>query len=102
MALHKLMLWQRDERQQSNSKLDVKPGIIKEILPKMFYITSNSFSMSPEEKNFSKRSKERNWPTPEKNKKSLSGFLKSIGFKLWLGVMIIGGTLAFLVALFLV
>lgn len=39
--------------------------------------------------------------TPESEKKGFGGMLKKIGFKVWLAVMIIGGTLAFIVALFL-
>lgn len=39
--------------------------------------------------------------TKKKESKFMTG-LKSVGFKIWLAVMIIGGALAFIVALFLV
>ncbi|WP_029035703.1 hypothetical protein [Salinimicrobium terrae] len=40
-------------------------------------------------------------PPVKKKNKFVSG-LKKVGFHVWLGVMIIGGALAFIVALFLV
>ena len=40
-------------------------------------------------------------PLPKKEGKGFTGALKKAGFKVWLAVMIIGGTLAFIVALFL-
>lgn len=42
-----------------------------------------------------------NVPPPKKEGKGFTGALKKAGFKVWLAVMIIGGTLAFIVALFL-
>ena len=42
-----------------------------------------------------------NMPPPEKKGKGFTDVLKKVGFKVWLAVMIIGGTLAFIVALFL-
>ncbi|NJY63367.1 hypothetical protein HC174_11455 [Salinimicrobium sp. CDJ15-81-2] len=42
-----------------------------------------------------------NVPPPKKEGKGFTGVLKKVGFKVWLAVMIIGGTLAFIVALFL-
>lgn len=43
-----------------------------------------------------------NTSPPQKEEKGFVTFLKKAGFKVWLAVMIIGGTLAFIVALFLV
>ena len=48
-----------------------------------------------------KTSDSSNVPPPEKEGKGFTGVLKKAGFKVWLAVMIIGGTLAFIVALFL-
>lgn len=53
---------------------------------------------APGEKNPDK-SKE-NSPVKEENK--IISALKKVGFHVWLGVMIIGGVLAFITALFLV
>ncbi len=39
---------------------------------------------------------------PEKKENKLLAGLKKVGFKIWLAVMIIGGALAFITALFLV
>ncbi|WP_029038521.1 hypothetical protein [Salinimicrobium xinjiangense] len=48
------------------------------------------------------RSTEKHGDQPEKKESKLMAGLKKVGFHVWLAVMIIGGALAFITALFLV
>lgn len=59
--------------------------------------------MNPEQPAPGERSTEKNKGTaPEKEKNKFMTGLKKVGFNVWLAVMIIGGALAFITALFLV
>ena len=53
---------------------------------------------APGDKNSPKREKQ----TPVKKERKFMKSLKKVGFKVWLAVMIIGGALAFITALFLI
>lgn len=54
------------------------------------------------EENAAYRSTAANDPAPLKEENRFVAGIKKVGFSVWLGVMIIGGALAFITALFLV